>query len=120
MASYHPQLGVTPGLFSFIILRRKKIEKDCCFHIIDYLIISLFTCLCTGISCINIEQQLENLTDVDQAETEDDLILQQWEQFRRNPINLNTADANDLRELRILTGSADCKSYFIQQILGNL
>ena len=49
------------------------------------------------------EQQLENLTDADQAETEDDSYLQQLEQFRKNPINLNVADINELRELRILT-----------------
>ena len=51
-----------------------------------------------------IEQQLENLTDVDQAETEDDSYHQQWERFRRNPLNLNTADETDLRELKILSG----------------
>ncbi len=49
------------------------------------------------------EQQLENLTDADQAEPEDDSFLQQLEQFRKNPINLNSADINELRELRLLT-----------------
>jgi len=47
---------------------------------------------------------LENLTDVDQAETEDDSYHQQWERFRKNPLNMNTADENDLRELKILSG----------------
>ena len=51
-----------------------------------------------------LEQQFENLTDVDQGETEDDSYHQQWERFRRNPLNLNTADENDLRELKILSG----------------
>src|SRR4026209_1505215 len=50
------------------------------------------------------EQQLENLTDADQSETEDDSYLQQLEQFRKNPVNLNTADENDLKELKILSG----------------
>ena len=50
------------------------------------------------------EQQLENLTDADQSETEDDSYLQQLEQFRKNPVNLNTADDNDLKELKILSG----------------
>jgi hypothetical protein len=49
------------------------------------------------------EQQLENLTDADQAETEDDSYLQQLDQFRKHPVNLNTADENDLKELKILT-----------------
>jgi hypothetical protein len=46
---------------------------------------------------------MENLTDEDQAETEDDSYLQQLEQFRKNPVNLNLADAAELKELRIIT-----------------
>ena len=49
------------------------------------------------------EQQLENQTDADQAETEDDSYLQELEQFRKNPINLNTAEADELKQLRIVT-----------------
>jgi hypothetical protein len=49
------------------------------------------------------EQQLENQTDADQAETEDDSYLQDLEQFRKNPVNLNTADADELKRLRIIT-----------------
>ncbi|MBK5271890.1 MAG: helix-hairpin-helix domain-containing protein, partial [Bacteroidia bacterium] len=49
------------------------------------------------------EQQLENLTDANEEETEDDSYLQELVQFRKTPINLNTADANDLRQLRIVT-----------------
>lgn len=52
---------------------------------------------------ITTEQQLENQTDADQAETEDDSYLQELEQFRKNPINLNTADADELKQLRIVT-----------------
>ena len=51
----------------------------------------------------NTEQQLENQTDIDQSETEDDSYLVALEQFRKNPMNLNTADADELRQLRILT-----------------
>lgn len=49
------------------------------------------------------EQQLENLADMEQAETEDDTYLQQLVQFSRNPLNLNTAEKDELRELRVLT-----------------
>ncbi|HLG39637.1 MAG TPA: helix-hairpin-helix domain-containing protein, partial [Chitinophagaceae bacterium] len=49
------------------------------------------------------EQQLENLADAEQAETEDDSYLQQLEQFRKNPVNLNTAEEAELKELRIIT-----------------
>lgn len=73
------------------------------FAIILFIIhYSLFTCLGQDIPP-STEQQLENLTDVDQSETEDDSYLQQLEQYRRNPLNLNDAEANELRELRILT-----------------
>ena len=72
------------------------------FFILFIIYFSPFTCLGQDIPP-SAEQQLENLTDADQAETEDDSYLQQLEQFRRNPLNLNTADINELRELRILT-----------------
>ena len=65
---------------------------------------SPFTSLAQETPVTTTEQQLENLTDADQSETEDDSYLQQLEQFRKNPVNLNTADENDLRELKILSG----------------
>lgn len=49
------------------------------------------------------EQQLENQTDVDQGETEDDAWLQDMEQFRKNPLNINSAEAEELKQLRIIT-----------------
>ncbi|MGQ0740455.1 MAG: ComEA family DNA-binding protein [Bacteroidota bacterium] len=52
---------------------------------------------------VTTEQQLENQTDADQAETEDDAWLQDLEHFRKNPLNLNTADAEELKQLRIVT-----------------
>lgn len=52
---------------------------------------------------VTTEQQLENQTDADQGETEDDSYLLELEQFRKNPINLNTGDADELKQLRIIT-----------------
>ena len=52
---------------------------------------------------VTTEQQLENLTDADQAETEDDTYLLELEHFKKNPVNLNTADADELKQLRIIT-----------------
>jgi hypothetical protein len=49
------------------------------------------------------EQQLENLTDIDQAETEDDSYLLQLEHFKTHPVNLNEAEATDLKEFFFLT-----------------
>lgn len=48
------------------------------------------------------EQQLENLTDATEEETEDDTYLQDLEKFKKSPLNLNTADANELAQLRVL------------------
>jgi hypothetical protein len=64
------------------------------------------------------EQQLENLTDADQTETEDDSYLQQLEQFRKKPVNLNTADENDLRELKILSGLQIANFFSYRKIFG--
>ena len=50
------------------------------------------------------EQQLENITNSNEdAETEDDSYLQQMFIYQKNPINLNYASENELKELRILT-----------------
>jgi len=51
----------------------------------------------------NTEQQLENLTDADQTETEDDSYVVQLQYFKKHPLNLNDASANDLKELFFLT-----------------
>ncbi len=51
---------------------------------------------------VSTEQQLEDQTDADKGETEDDAYLQELEQFRSNPINLNEADADELKQLRIV------------------
>src|ERR1700730_5552931 len=51
----------------------------------------------------NLEQQLESLTEKSEQESEDDSYLQQLQEFRRRPINLNEADENELNQLKILT-----------------
>ena len=72
------------------------------FIILTALFFSIFTCTGQEIP-VSTEQQLENQTDADQGETEDDTYLQELEHFRRNPLNLNTADADELKQLRIVT-----------------
>lgn len=49
------------------------------------------------------EEQLENLADIQQGETEDDSYLQALDHFKKHPININSADANELRELIVLS-----------------
>jgi hypothetical protein len=50
-----------------------------------------------------IEQQLENLSEAEESETEDDNYLQQLQDYRRNPLNLNAATEADLQAFRWLT-----------------
>ena len=46
---------------------------------------------------------MENLSENEESETEDDSYLQQLNQFRRDPLNLNTAAENDFTAFRFLT-----------------
>jgi hypothetical protein len=66
------------------------------------------------------EQQLENLADQQESETEDDSFLQSMLQFRRNRLNLNSADISDLRELKIVTDLQITSLLRYRQLLGNL
>ena len=53
---------------------------------------------------VNIEQQLENLTEAaDDMETEDDSYLQSLHHFLKAPVNLNYADAGLLQQLQLLS-----------------
>jgi hypothetical protein len=65
------------------------------------------------------EQQLENLTDNQEAETEDDTYLQSLTHLRNNRINLNTADVSELRELKSLTDLQIQNLLRYRQLLGN-
>lgn len=50
------------------------------------------------------EQQLEDYTEnMEDAETSDDTWLQQVEYLKNNPIDLNTAEEDDLKNLQLLT-----------------
>jgi hypothetical protein len=50
------------------------------------------------------EQQIENILENNNSdEIDDDSYLQELEQFINNPINLNTADESELKQLKMLT-----------------
>ncbi len=66
------------------------------------------------------EQQLENLTDATESETEDDTYVQQMQEYIKHPINLNTADIAELRELRILTDLQIQNFISYRKLLGKL
>lgn len=52
----------------------------------------------------NTKQQLENLAEVTEEETENDELQQQWNYLKKDPLNLNTATAEDLQLLPFITG----------------
>ncbi len=68
---------------------------------------------------VSTEQQLENLADADQAETEDDTYLQDLEHFKKNPLNLNTAEAEELKQLRIVTDLQIANLLLYRNLFGN-
>ncbi len=69
----------------------------------------------------NTEQQLENITaNSEDVETEDDSYLQELVQFQRNPLNLNTVNESQLKELRLLTPIQIQNLVSYRAILGNL
>lgn len=49
------------------------------------------------------EQQVENITEADESETEDDSYIQSLQQYLRNKLNLNTATEVELKEFPFLT-----------------
>ena len=66
------------------------------------------------------EQQLENLTDLEQTDLEDDSYLQQLSAFKVNPLNLNEASATELNELRILTDLQINNLLIYRKLFGSL
>ncbi len=68
----------------------------------------------------NTEQQLENLTEQQDGETEDDSYLQSLVQYKKNPVNLNTAEESDLKELRLITDLQVQNLLNYRRLLGNL
>lgn len=66
------------------------------------------------------EQQLENQAVSEQGETEDDSWLQDLDIFKKTPININTADADELRQLRVLTDLQIANFFTYRNVLGKL
>ena len=66
------------------------------------------------------EQQLENLADVTETETEDDSYWQSMEYYRKHPVNLNTANETELKELRMLNGLQVSNFMTYRRLLGKI
>ncbi len=66
------------------------------------------------------EQQIENLAELLEEEIEDDQFLQQLQHFIEHPLNLNSATADDLRLLRVLTDLQIVNLLQYRKLFGNL
>lgn len=66
------------------------------------------------------EQQLENLAEINEAETEDDSYWQQLDYYRKHPVNLNIASTVQLEELRLLTPLQISNFLRYRDLLGKL
>jgi DNA uptake protein ComE-like DNA-binding protein len=66
------------------------------------------------------EQQLENLTEQQEGETEDDSYQQALIELQKKTINLNTAGENELRELRMLSDLQIQSLLTYRRLLGSL
>lgn len=66
------------------------------------------------------KQQLENLADVTEQETEDDAYLQQLSYLQKDPMNLNTATADELQVFFFLTDLQIQNLIQYRNLLGDL
>ena len=66
------------------------------------------------------EQQLENLAEAEEGESEDDSYLQQLSDLRKRPVNLNTATESDLKVFFFLKPLQIQNLLLYRQLLGNL
>ena len=95
----------------------KKIILLFCFCIYHRLLFAQVT----ELPSTSTEQQLENITENNaDAETEDDSYLQEMAQFIKNPVDLNTADENILKDLRILSPLQVQNLLLYRALLGRL
>lgn len=63
---------------------------------------------------------MENVTDIEQTDVEDDSYLQQLIYFKLNPLNINAALANELKDLRLLTDLQINNLLIYRKLFGNL
>lgn len=67
-----------------------------------------------------VEQQMEDLTEANESETEDDSYIQQLLFLRRSPLNLNTASESDLTVFKNLSALQIQQFLKYRQVLGKL
>ncbi len=81
-------------------------------------------CISRSVHCQEIpagnEQQLENLADTEQSQTEDDTWLQDMEHFRKHPLPVNKAAEEEFRQLRVLNDLQIASLLSYRRLFGKL
>lgn len=72
-----------------------------CFYFIAFFCVCFFSAVAQETPVT--EQQIENITEADESETEDDSYIQSLQQYLRNKLNLNTATEVELKEFPFLS-----------------
>ncbi|MEO6315038.1 MAG: helix-hairpin-helix domain-containing protein [Chitinophagaceae bacterium] len=71
-------------------------------------------------SASTLEQQLENIAELNESPPEDDAYLQQMDHFKRHPLNINIASADELQDLHVLSGLQVQQFLAYRTLLGKL
>jgi Helix-hairpin-helix motif len=101
--------------------KRKRVKYFCIKPALTfYFLFFTFSLIAQEPPASTAEQQLENLTDAAETETEDDTYMQQMQEFIKHPVNLNTADAAELSELKILNDLQIQNFITYRKLLGKL
>ncbi|MBL0144816.1 MAG: helix-hairpin-helix domain-containing protein [Chitinophagaceae bacterium] len=114
----------TYNTYLFLIKSRtKKLLRIVIYLFVNFLFSTFNTLVAqvTETPAGTTEQQIENVTaNNEDNETEDDSYLQQMQHFIKNPVNLNTADEAELKELIVLSPLQIASLVSYRKLLGNL
>lgn len=94
--------------------------KELLFLLAFLICVARASCQDEGEAAGGMVQQLENLAEQQEGETDDDSQQQQWNYYRHHPLNLNTAGEDELRAMGLLTELQVINLVRYRQLLGNL
>jgi hypothetical protein len=85
-----------------------------------FILVLFFCCSCFAQENPTVEQQIENITEVEESETEDDSYLQSLQHYLKNKLNLNTATETDLKEFPFLSPLQLTNFFTYRKLFGKL
>ena len=88
--------------------------------VIIFFYVQFFCCFCCAQETPTSEEELENLVNSTQSETEDDSYTQQLEYYLKHPLNLNIATEKNLKELQVLSGLQIANFLSYRKLLGKI